>query len=73
MPGHNSGRDALGLAVFGPGVALVYYLAFRPPARLNALLCDHFALNVAATLVMAVLAAYCCRRVVRALLRLCGF
>jgi hypothetical protein len=67
------GRDLLSLAVFGPAAALVYWLAFRPPGGVQRLLGDGSGLGLAVTVAFAAAAAWCCRRVVQALLRLCGF
>jgi hypothetical protein len=71
--GHRRERQVLGLVFFGSAAAAVYYVAFRPPARLVRVLESQPALEIASTVVWAVLAAYCCRQTVQALLRLCGF
>ena len=73
MAGHSGGRELVSVAAFGAAVALVVYLVFRPPADVARFLAAHGALGVAATVVTAAVAAYSCRRVVQALLRLCGF
>ena len=63
----------LSLVFFGPAAFGVYYSAFRPPPCLADFLASGVGLEVVATVLWAVLAAYCCRRVVQALLQLCGF
>jgi hypothetical protein len=63
----------MSLVFFGPAAVGVYYSAFRPPPGLAELLAGRVGLEIAATVLWAVLAAYCCRRVVQALLQLCGF
>ena len=63
----------LSIIAFGPAVVLASYLAFRPPAWVQQLLAGNVAVRVTATILCAALVAYGCRRVVQALLRLCGF
>jgi hypothetical protein len=70
--GRRGDTQILSLAFFGPAAIAVYYSAFHPPARLASCLAGHVGLDVAAMVVWATLAAYCCRRVVQALLCLCG-
>jgi hypothetical protein len=69
--GHSRGRDILSLALFGPGLALVYYAASRVP--LGSFSAGHHGLTVACTVLWVVLAAYGWRRMVVAFLRVCGF
>ena len=71
--GHRRERQVLGLVFFGSAAAVVYYLAFRPPGRLARVVEAHPALEIASMILWAILAAYCCRQTVQALLRLCGF
>ncbi|MBI5477517.1 MAG: hypothetical protein HY906_01605 [Deltaproteobacteria bacterium] len=73
MNGYSGGREILTVVAFGPLVFFVSYLVFHPPAGLSRFLTGHVALNVAATIASAAVVAYGCRRVVQALLRLCGF
>ena len=70
--GRPGDRHILSLALFGPAVVAVYYAAFHPPALLAGYVAGHVGLDVAVVVVWATLAAYCCRRVVQALLCLCG-
>jgi hypothetical protein len=71
--GGGDGRGTLSAVFFGLAVALVYYVAFCTPARLLAHLRGHNVLAIGITVLWAILAAYCWRRVVQAVLRLCGF
>ena len=68
----STGRDACLFALFGPLAVGFYLLAWRPPQRVALFLSEHFTVNVAATVAGAALAAYLCRRVVHAVLRLLG-
>lgn len=70
---HSRGRDILRLALFGPGVGLIYYAALHPPAALVELLAGHRGIAVATAVLWVVLAAYGWRCTVMAFLRLCGF
>jgi len=71
--GNGVGAEILSLVTFGPAVVIASYLAFRPPEWLSRLLAGNVAVRVTATILCAALVAYGCRRVVQALLRLCGF
>lgn len=71
--GNRVGPEILSLVTFSPAVVLASYLAFRQPDWVRRLLAANVAVRVAATIVCAALVAYGCRRVVQALLRLCGF
>jgi hypothetical protein len=73
MSGNSGGSELLRIIAFGPAVVLASYLAFRPPASVHRLLAAHVVVEVTATILCAALVAYGCRRVVQALLRLCGF
>jgi hypothetical protein len=65
-------RGVLELVLFGSVLVAFYFLVFRGPWHLDTGPSPYVAVNVAATVVCASLAAYLCRRVVRALLRLVG-
>ncbi|MBN1608375.1 MAG: hypothetical protein JW940_17220 [Polyangiaceae bacterium] len=71
--GRRGEPQILSLAFFVPAALGVYYTAFRPPARLVDVLTRNVGFEVGAVVLWAALAAYCCRRVVQALLQLCGF
>jgi hypothetical protein len=73
MSGNSGGSEVLSIIAFGPAVFLPSYLAFRPPASLSQFLAAHVAVEVTATILCVAVVAYGCRRVVQALLRLCGF
>jgi len=71
--GRRGEPQILSLAFFVPAAFGVYYTAFRPPKRLVDFLAGSVGVEVGAVVLWAALAAYCCRRVVQALLHLCGF
>jgi hypothetical protein len=71
--GRRGEPQILSLVFFGPAAFGIYYTAFRPPTRAVQFLAGSMALEVSAIVLWAALAAYCCRRVVQALLHLCGF
>lgn len=73
MNGHSGGREVLTVLAFGPVVAATTYVVFATPAGVSRYLAAHSAVGVAAMVACAALAAYACRRVVQALMRLCGF
>ena len=73
MTGHSGGREILSVVAIGPVVVLLSYFVFRTPPRVVDFLAGHAVVGVAVTILCAAVAAYACRRVVQALLRLCGF
>ena len=71
--GHRRKAQILSLVFFVPVAVGIYYSAFRPPTGLAEFLASRVGFEIAATVLWAVLAAYCCRRIVQALLQLFGF
>jgi hypothetical protein len=66
-------RELLKVLAFGLGVAILYRVVLLPPPALRAYLLANLYANVGMTLAAAALAAFFCRGVVQALLRLVGF
>jgi hypothetical protein len=71
--GSGAGAEVLSILGAGAGVVLVAYLVFRPPSWVSQVVAGGGAVTVAWIILCAALVAYGCRRVVQALLRLCGF